>query len=215
MNAQTRRLTLEGSAGLIEAQIDEPQALPAQGLAIICHPHPLYGGTMDNKVVQTLARAYVQAQWAALRFNFRGVGASEGVHDHGQGEADDLHTVIAACSAPGTRIALAGFSFGSFVVSQAVAQVASSHRLHSLVFVGTAAARFTVQPIAPELHGRALIVHGEDDDTIPLSCVLDWARPQNLPVTVVPRGGHFFHGQLALLKQLVLQHITSSELQIL
>jgi uncharacterized protein len=212
MNAQTQRLFFDGPAGRIEALRDEPSASPAQGVAIICHPHPLFGGTMDNKVVQTLARAHVQARWSTIRFNFRGVGATDGVHDEGRGEAEDLRAIIRAAVPAGSPIAIAGFSFGSFVASQVIAEVAASHALHSIVFVGTAAARFAVQPIAPELHNRSLVIHGDADDTVPLEAVMNWARPQSLPVTVVPGGGHFFHGQLPLLKSLVLRHITSSTL---
>jgi uncharacterized protein len=211
MNAQTQRLELSGLAGRIDALRDEPLTLPARGVAVICHPHPLFGGTMDNKVVQTLARAYVQAGWTAVRFNFRGVGLSEGEHDEGRGEAEDLRAVITQTVSSDTPIALAGFSFGSFVASQVIDGLTPIYRLQHIVFVGTAAQRFAVQPIAPELHARTLVVHGEADDTVSLASVMDWARPQSLPVTVVPAGGHFFHGQLPLLKSLVLRHITSTE----
>ncbi|WP_353233374.1 alpha/beta hydrolase [Diaphorobacter ruginosibacter] len=209
MNAQTERLTLTGPAGAIEALRD--QAVPAagqtaRGVAIVAHPHPLFGGTMDNKVVQTLARAFVQSRWNCVRFNFRGVGATEGVHDNGVGELEDLLSVIAQV-APTGPIALAGFSFGSFVTSHAVARLAATRTIEQIVFVGTAASRFTVAPVPQELHERTLIVHGEADDTVALSSVMDWARPQILPVTVVPGGGHFFHGQLPLLKGLVLRHL--------
>ncbi len=161
---------------------------------------------MDNKVVQTLARAFVQSRWNCVRFNFRGVGATEGVHDNGVGELEDLLSVIAQV-APTGPIALAGFSFGSFVTSHAVARLAATRTIEQIVFVGTAASRFTVAPVPQELHERTLIVHGEADDTVALSSVMDWARPQILPVTVVPGGGHFFHGQLPLLKGLVLRHL--------
>jgi uncharacterized protein len=206
VNAQTEKLFLQGAAGAIEALQDVPETA-SRGLAIICHPHPLFGGTMDNKVVQTLARAFVQTGWTALRLNFRGVGASSGVYDEGRGEADDLRALIKQLAPPASPFALAGFSFGSFVASQVVQEVAVSHDLQKIVFVGTAASRFAVQPIAADLHERSLIVHGEEDDTVPLQSVMDWARPQALPVTVVPGCGHFFHGQLPLLRGLVTRHL--------
>ncbi len=206
MNAQTERLSVAGAAGAIEVARD-PVAEP-RGVAVIAHPHPLFGGTMDNKVVQTLARAFVACGWTAVRFNFRGVGRSEGAHDEGRGERDDLLAVVQAL-APTGPLCLAGFSFGAFVTSHAVAALHGPRDIDRLVLVGTAASRFTVSPIAPELHARTLVVHGEADDTVPLAAVMDWARPQVLPVTVVPGGGHFFHGQLPLLKDLVVRHIRS------
>ena len=210
MKASTQRLTLPGPAGAIEVAVDEPQANVAQrGLAVIAHPHPLFGGTMDNKVVQTLARAFVQCGWRAVRFNFRGVGASAGAYDAGQGELQDMLAVIAD-QAPGGPLALAGFSFGAFVASHAVVQVGAQRPLDKVVLIGTAASRFAVAPLAPELHERTLVVHGEVDDTVPLADVLDWARPQKLPVTVIPGVEHFFHGQLPLLRSLVARHLMSN-----
>ena len=208
MNAQTLRLTLQGAAGSIEALRDDPADSP-RGVAVICHPHPLYAGTMDNKVVQTLARAFVQSGWSAIRFNFRGVGASEGAYDEGHGEAEDLRRIIAQCASAGSALAIAGFSFGSFVASQVLSDAAQSHDLQKIVFVGTAAQRFAVQPLPAALHEKLLAVHGENDDTVSLESVMAWARPQNLPITVVPQGGHFFHGQLPLLRSLVVRHLNS------
>ena len=161
---------------------------------------------MDNKVVQTLARAFVSGGFAAVRFNFRGVGASAGVHDDGQGELDDLLAVVQHM-APEGPIALAGFSFGAFVTSHALARLWSEREVVAAVLVGTAASRFTVAPVPPEAHLRTLVVHGEHDETVPLTSVMDWARPQTLPVTVVPGGGHFFHGQLPLLRSLATRHL--------
>jgi len=216
---------LQGPAGAIEVLEDLPVVPDGgmkRGVAVIAHPHPLFAGTMDNKVVQTLARAFVQCGWRAVRFNFRGVGASQGTYDEGRGELQDLLAVVAhmtqgaadAAPSPESRratpvpLALAGFSFGSFVVSHAVAALAMQQQEpQQLVLVGTAATRFEVAPIAPELHGRTLVVHGELDDTVPLSDVMNWARPQTLPVTVVPAGSHFFHGQLPLLRNLVVRHL--------
>jgi len=210
MNAQTEKLSLRGGAGVIEALRDQRAAdMPAAGIAVIAHPHPLFGGTMDNKVVQTLARAFVGCGWTAVRFNFRGVGASEGVHDEGSGELEDMLAVIDQV-APQGPLALAGFSFGSFVACGAIDKLWGTRELEKIVLVGTAAARFAVSPLPAEAHERALVVHGEQDDTVPLAAVLDWARPQSLPVTVVPGGGHFFHGQLPLLKGLVARHLRAS-----
>jgi alpha/beta superfamily hydrolase len=205
MNAQTLRLMLQGEAGAIEALRDEPAGVP-QGVAVVAHPHPLFGGTMDNKVVQTLARAFVQCGWSVVRFNFRGVGASQGEHDGGVGEARDFLQVVAQV-APTGPLALAGFSFGSYVASQALAQLWPEREVRKVVFVGTAAQRFTVAEVPAEAHDRTLVVHGEADDTVSLASVMDWARPQSLPVTVIPGGGHFFHGQLPLLKNLVVRHL--------
>jgi hypothetical protein len=209
MNVQTRRFQLAGPAGVLEGLRDEPPAgKPRHGMAVITHPHPLYGGTMENKVVQTLARAFVQAGWTALRFNFRGVGASQGHHDEGRGELEDMLALIAAEAAEGT-LALAGFSFGSFVASRAAQALWTSRDIEKIVLVGTAASRFDVATLPPEAHERTLVIHGEEDDTVPLASVMDWARPQSLPVTVIPGGGHFFHGQLPLLKSLVARHLRS------
>jgi len=207
MNSRTEKLSLQGAAGAIEVLRDAPadDASPA-GIAVIAHPHPLFGGTMDNKVVQTLARAFVASGWTALRFNFRGVGASEGVHDEGRGELEDFCQVVESL-APQGPLAITGFSFGAFVASQAVARLWPAREIRQAVLVGTAAARFQVATLPPEAHERTLVVHGEQDDTVPLAAVMDWARPQSLPVTVVPGGGHFFHGQLPLLKQLVTRHL--------
>jgi len=205
MNAQTEYLLQTGPAGALEVAIDRPTDA-AQGVAVIAHPHPLHGGTMTNKVVQTLARAFVLTGWTAVRFNFRGVGRSDGAYDEGQGELQDLLAVVQA-QAPEGPLCLAGFSFGAFVTSHAVAQLHPQRELRHVVLVGTAASRFAVAPLAPELHLRSLVIHGEQDDTVPLAAVMDWARPQALPVLVVPGGGHFFHGQLPLLRDCVLRHL--------
>ena len=209
MNAQTERLSLTGPVGAIEAARDAAAAgVAPRGVALIAHPHPLFGGTMDNKVVQTLARAFVASGYTAVRFNFRGVGGTAGVHDDGHGETDDLLAVVRQV-APEGPIALAGFSFGAYVTSHALARLWGEREVAAAVLVGTAASRFTVAPVPPDAHLRTLVVHGEQDDTVPLSAVMDWARPQILPVTVVPAGGHFFHGQLPLLKNLVVRHLQS------
>ena len=210
MNSQTLRQTIDGTAGLIETLLDEPA--PAlgvpRGTAVIAHPHPLFGGTMDNKVVQTLARAFVSCGWRAVRFNFRGVGKSQGTYDEGRGELLDYLSVVAHF-APEGPLAVAGFSFGSFVASHAAQALTTTRVVEKLVLVGTAATRFQVAPIAPVLHDRTLVVHGEVDETVPLADVMAWARPQSLPVTVIPGGEHFFHGQLPLLRSLVVRHLSA------
>ena len=161
---------------------------------------------MDNKVVQTLARAFVQCGWTVARFNFRGVGASEGTHDGGAGEARDFLLVIEQ-AAPNGALAIAGFSFGSFVASHAIQSLWELRAVDKIVFVGTATERLAVADVPESLHEKTLVVHGEQDDTVSLASVMDWARPQSLPVMVVPGGGHFFHGQLPLLKSLVVRHL--------
>ncbi|HAX19278.1 MAG TPA: alpha/beta hydrolase [Hydrogenophaga sp.] len=205
MNAQTEYSLQAGPAGELEVAIDRPTGDPV-GVAVLAHPHPLHGGTLSNKVVQTLARACVLAGWTAVRFNFRGVGRSEGTYDEGRGELADLLSVIEA-QAPSGPLCLAGFSFGAFVTSHAASQLQAQREIRRLVLVGTAASRFEVAPVPAELHPRTLVIHGEQDDTVPLASVMAWARPQVLPVLVVPGGGHFFHGQLPLLRELVLRHL--------
>jgi len=208
MNSQTRRLQLDGAAGPIEVLRDDPMDVQPSATAFIAHPHPLFGGTMDNKVVQTIARAFVQAGWTAVRFNFRGVGRSGGVHDEGRGEAEDMRLLVAQI-APAGPIALAGFSFGAFIAAQVLGSLWTEREVRKVVLVGTAASRFSVAGIPPEAHDRTMVLHGEHDETVPLQAVLDWARPQSLPVMVVPAVGHFFHGQLPLLKSLVARHLRS------
>ncbi|VVD70514.1 alpha/beta hydrolase [Pandoraea iniqua] len=203
MNAQTERFTIDGPVGAIEIAIDRP-AGELRGITLVAHPHPLFGGTLDNKVAQTLARAFVQLGYAVVRPNFRGVGKSEGEHDKGIGERDDLLAVIDWMrQQPGwdtPPLALAGFSFGTFVLSHVAKTLADAGTpAQRLVFVGTAASNWDVALVPAD----TLVIHGEVDDTVPLQSVLDWARPQTLPVVVIPGGEHFFHGLLPLLKQIV------------
>ncbi|QPF75814.1 alpha/beta hydrolase [Roseateles sp. DAIF2] len=202
MNSQTEKLLIAGPAGAIECAIDRPAAerVP-RGVAVLCHPNPTQGGTMDNKVVQTLARAFVQLGYRAVRFNFRGIGKSEGVWDEGRGEVDDALAVIAAQREAGLPLALGGFSFGGYVASRAALRLSEGEKPERLALIGPAASRFDMAAVPAD----SLVVHGEVDDVVPLSAVLDWARPQALPVTVVPGVGHFFHGQLPLLKDIVVR----------
>lgn len=210
MNAQTLTLSLRGPAGELQCAVDDPPTatgVQPRGLALVCHPHPLHGGTMDNKVVQTLARAFLQLGWRVARFNFRGVGASQGSWDEGRGEIDDAAAVVQALRQEGEPLVLAGFSFGAYVASQLAQRWAGLGELGGaaaprwLVLVGPAVQNFPVAPV-PQ---NSLVIHGEVDEIVSLSSVLDWARPHTVPVTVVPGTGHFFHGQLPLLKSLVLR----------
>jgi alpha/beta superfamily hydrolase len=211
VNSKTRKSSFQGPAGAIEIATDQPVG-PSRGVAVIAHPHPLFGGTMDNKVVQTLARAFVQCGWTAVRFNFRGAGGSAGDHDEGRGELDDFLAVVQhmdALNESECMLALAGFSFGAFVTTHAFMHLFATRNIEKLVLVGTSVSRAPAAPIDKAAHLKTLVLHGEQDDTVPLSAVMDWARPQSLPVTVVPGMGHFFHGQLPLLKNLVVRHLSS------
>jgi len=201
MNSQTQRTSIAGAAGAIECAIDSPTDAPL-GVAVVCHPHPLHGGTMDNKVAQTLARAFLQLGFRAVRFNFRGVGGSEGTHDEGRGETDDTLAVIAAHRDPALPLVLSGFSFGAYVASQAAQRLPDDAKAAWLALVGPSTQKQQM-PAVPE---GTLVIHGELDDVVPLSATFDWARPQVLPVIVIPGVGHFFHGQLTLLKNLVVRH---------
>lgn len=210
LNAQTESLFLTGMAGRIEALRDRAVLSDAnptpRGVAIVAHPHPLFAGTMNNKVVQTLARALAQSGWDAYRFNFRGVGQSEGEHAGGIGEAQDFLRVVEQV-APTGPLALGGFSFGTFVVAQAVQSLHPGRDISSIILVGTAASRFAVPPIPEPLHERTLVVHGEQDETVEIGPVMDWARAQSLPVMVIPGAEHFFHGKQVMLKQLAMRHL--------
>lgn len=212
MPLTVERLLINGTAGPIETTIDWPTD-SVQGIVYIGHPHPLFGGTSDNKVVTTIARAFSGLGWLAVRPNFRGVGASGGAHDEGDGETEDFLRVIDAVpKLPAVQsklreersIALAGFSFGSFVAAKAAQALAASNQaVRYIVLVGAAAGKWPMPTVAP----GTLAIHGELDQTIPLAAVLDWARPQDLPVVVIPGADHFFHRRLALLKRLIGAHI--------
>lgn len=199
MSPRTERSAVAGPAGSLECAIDAPAHGGGRGLVVLCHPHPLHGGTLENKIVQTLARTFVALGYTAVRFNFRGIGASAGHWDHGLGEVDDALAVIHACRGLGQPLVLGGFSFGGYVASQAAARLPAGEHAERLVLVGPAVQTFDMAPVP----AGTLVVHGEADEVVPLAAVFDWARPQALPVTVVPGAGHFFHGQLTLLKHIV------------
>lgn len=205
MNPRTRRILIPGPAGQIELALDEPDSGP-RGFAVVAHPHPQFGGTLDNKVTQTLARTLLLLGYTTARPNFRGVGASEGSFDAGQGETEDVLCVIDWLRETYPNLAdkpmpLAGFSFGSFVMSRVAQRLATLGRpAERLILVGTATSRFSVETVPAD----TILIHGELDETVPLASVLDWARPQELPVIVVPGADHFFHRRLAIIKNLAL-----------
>jgi uncharacterized protein len=192
----TERHVVDGPAGALEVVLNVPAT--RRGIALIAHPHPQQGGTLDNKVVQTLAKAFFALDYVAVRFNFRGVGASAGSYDEGRGETDDAQAALAFAQARypvAAKPALAGFSFGSFVQTR-LAQRIDAERL---VLIGPAVGRFALEKVPAD----TIVVHGEEDDVVPLGQVFDWARPQQLPVIVFPGAGHFFHGRLVQLQQVV------------
>jgi hypothetical protein len=196
MRAATRRELVTGPAGRIECAVDRPASRPGgapRGVALIAHPHPLFGGTLDNKVVQTLARAFLELGYETWRPNFRGVGATEGVHDEGRGELDDLLAVLESLRAQ--KPVLAGFSFGAALQAQ-LAQRVTPERL---VLVGVGVTRLAT----PAVPADTIVIHGENDETVPLAAVLEWARPQELPIVLVPGADHFFHRKLHILRAIV------------
>ena len=197
--ASLERVMLEGPAGAIECDLNDPGAARC-GVALIAHPNPVQGGTKDNKVVTTLAKAFYHLGYVAVRPNFRGVGRSEGGYDSVQGETEDLVTVAEYLRTRYAKpaVVLAGFSFGSFVQTRVAKRIDAQR----LVLVGPAVNRFPAETVPAD----TLVVHGEHDDVVPLQAVLDWARPQHLPIVVVPGGEHFFHGRLNLLAQIVVQY---------
>ena len=202
MNAQTTPFFLEGGAGQMQCALNVPINQVPVGIALIAHPHPLYGGTMDNKVAQTLARTFVSMNYATARMNFRGVGQSEGEHDHGVGETDDMRVLLDHMQSlyPDVPVALAGFSFGTFVQSRLQKYLAEHQRAAPrLVLVGCAAGKWALETVPAD----TIVIHGEQDETIPLGDVFDWARPQDLPVLVIPGADHFFHRKLHHIRNLV------------
>lgn len=205
MNAQTEHFLIEGAAGPLQCALNLPDADvfdAPRGLALVAHPHPLFGGTMDNKVAQTLARTFNSLGYVAARMNFRGVGQSGGTHDAGIGETEDMAVLLAHLRQrfPDLPLALAGFSFGTFVQARLQQQLTEQGQgAQRLVLVGAAAGKWAM----PDVPANTILIHGEQDDTIPLSAVLDWLRPQDIPVIVIPGADHFFHRRLHHIKQCV------------
>jgi alpha/beta superfamily hydrolase len=197
--ASLERVIVPGPVGAIETDLNDP-APQRRGVALIAHPNPVQGGTKDNKVVTTLAKAFFNLGYLTARPNFRGVGATEGTHDQGIGETDDLLAVAAYLRNRygNPPLLLAGFSFGSFVQTRVAKEIPAER----IVLVGPAVNRFRAEAVPAD----TLVIHGEHDDVVPLRDVLDWARPQELPIVVVPGGEHFFHGRLNLLAQIVVRY---------
>jgi alpha/beta superfamily hydrolase len=193
------RVVIEGPAGGIETDINDPGSV-RRGIALIAHPNPLQGGTKDNKVVTTLAKTFFALGHVTARPNFRGVGATAGTFDEGRGEAEDLGAVAAYLRQHygDLPVVLAGFSFGAYVQTLAARRIGPQR----MVLVAPAVNRFKAETVARD----TLVIHGENDDVVPLAAVLEWARPQELPIMVVPGGEHFFHGRLGLLADIVLRH---------
>jgi alpha/beta superfamily hydrolase len=207
--ASQQRLLVDGPAGTLEIVVNDPgaeadtgAARGRRGLALIAHPHPLFGGTLENKVVQTLAKTFHAQGYVAVRMNFRGVGASDGVHDEGNGETEDWLAVTEEMRSlyGALPLLLAGFSFGAYVQTRVAKRLLEiGTPAERLVLVAPAVGRFRVEPVAE----GTLVIHGESDDVVPLPEVLAWARPQRLPVVVLPGAGHFFHGNLGELQRIV------------
>lgn len=194
-----RRSVIAGPAGALEVAVNLPEG-EARGIALVAHPHPLQGGTLDNKVAQTLAKTFTALGYVGVRFNFRGVGRSEGAFDEGEGETDDALAALAHARHEFSALAdappvLAGFSFGTYVQ----ARVAGSVAPERMVLVGPAVQRFA----ADALPANTIVIHGEEDDVVGLAEVLRWARPSQLPVIVFPGCGHFFHGRLTQLQRVI------------
>jgi alpha/beta superfamily hydrolase len=200
-------VTFSGSAGRLEGMLHLADGEPS-AIAVVAHPLPTMGGTMDNKIVTTLAKTFAELGFAAMRFNFRGVGESEGRFDSGNGEVEDMLAVIEhARDAFGhLPLILSGFSFGGYVAARAAQHI--QPQPNKLVLIAPAVGRFAMPIVAR----NTLLIHGELDEVIPLSDALDWARPQHLPVVVLPEAGHFFHGRLNQLKQIVLKEFNGCRL---
>jgi len=201
-----RKFFIEGPAGKIETVLAEPATFPS-GIAVVAHPHPLHGGTMDNKVVHTVFKSMIELGYIAVKFNFRGTGNSEGVFDHGIGEVEDAVAVTQSIKnqfidhAGDLPLLLAGFSFGGGV------QIQAAERLNpeSLILVSPSLKHVGALNIPANVK-NTLIIQGDKDDIVPLNTILDWAAPQSLPVVIIPGAEHFFHGKLNILKRVILDY---------
>jgi len=205
----SERIIIPGPAGPLQA-IVEDVGTAAGALAVVCHPHPLYGGTMDNKVVVSVARALQEQGVNTLRFNFRGVGTSAGVHDEGRGETQDALAVADWAHERWPRLPLisAGFSFGSFVALR----LALARPARQLILVAPAVSRLDFATL-DDPDCPWLVVQGEDDEVVPTVEVVSWAKSRTRPpkLVLVPGTGHFFHGKLIELKGIVADEIRSGE----
>ena len=206
MKVPEEKFLIDGPVGKIDVIMERPDA--PKGIALIAHPHPLGGGANTNKVAYTLARTFVSLGYAAFRPNFRGVGGTEGVHDEGRGETDDLLAVLedAKCRCGNIPVALAGFSFGAYCQTRVAKRlVEAGHPAQRLVLVGTAAGhvegarKYETGAVASD----TIVIHGAHDETVPLANVLSWAEPLDLPVIVVPGADHFFHRRLHVIRDIV------------
>jgi alpha/beta superfamily hydrolase len=200
----SQRLTIAGPAGNLEALLDTPANADSSRVAVVCHPHPVYGGTMTNKVVHMLAKSFNECGAPAVRFNYRGVGASDGAYDQGNGETEDAIAVFdwAAQRWPGARIWLCGFSFGGAVAIRAALARAAS----GLVTVAPAVRRVHV-PTAQLPACPWLLVQGDRDELVDAADIQRWAQDLATPpeLRLLPGVDHFFHGRLNELRDVVTQ----------
>ena len=199
---QVEKTVIDGPAGAIEAMIERPAGARADIAAVCCHPHPLYGGTMQNKVVHTLARACHDQRVTSVRFNFRGVGGSAGAHDDGVGESEDAGVVAdhALRATGASRLWALGFSFGAFVAYR----LATARRAAALVTVAPPVQRFDFTTL-PVPAAPWLIAQGDADDLVDHERVLGWARTlEPAPeVRILAGAEHFFHGRLTELRSIL------------
>jgi uncharacterized protein len=209
---RAERLSLDSPAGVLEAIVETSlaegaAAAPVTAYGVVCHPHPLHGGTLDNKVVWTLARAFQQFGAPVIRFNFRGVGASSGSYDEGRGETADALAAVAYGRArwPGAALWLAGFSFGAVVALRAARAAQPSLLVAVAPGITRVEAGDATAPACPWL-----IVQGEADDVVPARAVIEWARGLSPApeLALLPGAGHFFHGRINELRDLVVNFLT-------
>lgn len=200
-----QNVLIDGPTGKLEVTLGKPRAIP-KGIAIIAHPHPLHGGTMDNKVIHTLFTTLLELEFITAKFNFRGVGKSEGVFGHGIGETEDVITVAQTMHnqfnnhSTNLPLLLAGFSFGGAIQLYAAEKLNPEY----LILVAPSVANFNA-PTVPETTRYALIIQGDQDDIVLPDVLLTWATPKSQPITFIPGAEHFFHGKLGVLKQLILK----------
>ena len=209
MASRVSKSLIAGPAGAIEVAVQIPEGA-ARAVAVVAHPHPLFGGSMDNKVVTSIARAFVECGAATIRFNFRGVGQSKGNHDEGRGEADDMRVVISHARTinPGLPLWLSGFSFGGAVALAAGIEADCKE----LILVAPSIKRLAQWHVAPPDAGlpeSTLIIHGERDETVPLADSIEWARPREVPVMLVPGADHFFHQRLHIIRRIATRWLQS------